>query len=782
MSREGGDEEAAEPVSETAALQKALLEKDDELRTWRIRAMQAEAEVRALKRSNNRNSRLPLSPTVTGTSEPRSPLSADHRSADGGSPKKGVLWEASVQTDVEQPAVAGSPKRAETGNSSATDVDELHNQLSVNERTIRQLQDDMRKEQQLREKQCSEMKSQQVREMTQREELREMTQRALEFKHKWKAAKDMAREEHAVVRQDLEECEARLSIESSAKSEFKNEQQALEAELRKLRSPNSEEGAEAESGSLSERLGLEERMAMLSQEAESAQEQRAAAVAELQEVMSSADAAASEDTTAAWQDAWKGRQTNIARCLGSLRQLHTELTKELRGGRGGLQRSVSTRGGRFSGEEVLTRIAQQVEKAHQLVEGPLPLGPNRGLRDRRATVAGSSARASSPETERLFPEDLKRGTSSSSVASPAAAAAASQSRESEEALQQRLDMNDFRIQAELAREKMVVEHCDEMDDLVRRHDKERKELHREVMELRSECARAEVSDTIKRPMRDIRNHFESQVAVVKQELVAQLADIQERQRVQRGQDEQEMGELRKSLERCQSELSSSQYEFATLAMLFDKEQKENQRLQHLRLQQQNSEMDASQQEANVAETVGTPVPSEMANNATFASTQECSPDTTLATDTLPMAALAAASAAAEAAQRAGAAASPGPAEVSVKISPRSVKTADDSRDAPTTVLNQAQAPSPAPSLPSSRAPSASQAPRHGISSVSMLRGALAPQSRTPGPTATLSPSVTTSSASAPPPSAAVHAVMAAASKLQKTGTPAATNFMLLRQK
>jgi len=90
------------------------------------------------------------------------------------------------------------------------------------------------------------------------------------------------------------------------------------------------------------------------------------------------------------------------------------------------------------------------------------------------------------------------------------------------------------VSAERAREQLIADHCDELDDLVRRHDKERRELHKEVNELRSECASSQASDTIARPMQDIRAHFEDQVAVVKQQLVAQPADIQERQRVQGG--------------------------------------------------------------------------------------------------------------------------------------------------------------------------------------------------------------------------------------------------------
>jgi len=119
--------------------------------------------------------------------------------------------------------------------------------------------------------------------------------------------------------------------------------------------------------------------------------------------------------------------------------------------------------------------------------------------------------------------------------------------------------------------------------LVQRYDLERRELHREVGELRVECAQARASSAVVQPMLDIRVLLENQVATMKEEFGAQLADLDERQREQHEQDEQEKIDLRRSLEACQADLSTAQNEFATLATLFEKQRRE-----HLKLRQQRS--------------------------------------------------------------------------------------------------------------------------------------------------------------------------------------------------
>jgi len=189
-------------------------------------------------------------------------------------------------------------------------------------------------------------------------------------------------------------------------------------------------------------------------------------------------------------------------------------------------------------------------------------------------------------------------------------------------------------------------------------------------------------------------------------------------------------------------------------MLFDKEQREN-----FRLRQQELDSREAMPQA-FPEGAITPVPSEMANMATLENSHDFTPDTTLATDTLPVTALAA-----EAAQRARAREADEHQAVHAVV-PSTVKSValkmavkDDGRDPPTTMLN-----APPPPV---------QAARHGVSTVSMLRGALPPaQSRS-----TLSPSVT----QATTPTSAVCAVMAAAAKLRMVGTHATKTTTVIQR-
>jgi hypothetical protein len=136
-------------------------------------------------------------------------------------------------------------------------------------------------------------------------------------------------------------------------------------------------------------------------------------------------------------------------------------------------------------------------------------------------------------------------------------------------------LNEYRVKGDKMRDEMMQEHCEELDDLVSRFSSERKGLHDEIRELRAQCAKAEVGGAAERPMSEIRAHFESQVAVMKRELVAQLSDVHERERQQRGVDERELKQLQQSLEETQKDFASSQEEFTILSTLFDKERREH---------------------------------------------------------------------------------------------------------------------------------------------------------------------------------------------------------------
>jgi len=140
--------------------------------------------------------------------------------------------------------------------------------------------------------------------------------------------------------------------------------------------------------------------------------------------------------------------------------------------------------------------------------------------------------------------------------------------------------NEIRLAAEEAKEVMMIKHCDELDDLTRRHELERRELQQDVIELRSECTRLKSEDAAAAagPIHNLRTHFEDHITMLKRELVDQLADLHGQQQEQRGQDEKELDELRKSLEGCKVALAASQEDFTMLARLFEKERWEHKQL------------------------------------------------------------------------------------------------------------------------------------------------------------------------------------------------------------
>lgn len=152
--------------------------------------------------------------------------------------------------------------------------------------------------------------------------------------------------------------------------------------------------------------------------------------------------------------------------------------------------------------------------------------------------------------------------------------------------------NEFRLAVEEAKEVMMAKHCDELDDLMRRQELERRELQQEVMEFRSECTRlkSEHAAAVAGPVHNLRTHFEDHVAMLKRELVDQLADLRGQQQEQRGQDEQEMDQLRKSLEGCQVALAASQEDFTMLARLFEKERWEHMQLRDCLAEFQHQEV------------------------------------------------------------------------------------------------------------------------------------------------------------------------------------------------
>lgn len=151
-----------------------------------------------------------------------------------------------------------------------------------------------------------------------------------------------------------------------------------------------------------------------------------------------------------------------------------------------------------------------------------------------------------------------------------------------EALQQ--ELKEQRLAAELQREQLKNEQYTELDELLRSHDLERERLHREVNRVTGQIQGEQANATVTQFILDIREHLQSQVAAMKEEFGAQLADVDELQR------ERHALEANSRLESCHAELTTAQEEFMTLAVEFEKERRE-----HLSVQQRLRELEARQE-------------------------------------------------------------------------------------------------------------------------------------------------------------------------------------------
>lgn len=596
MPADNTDELGTTESDQIISLRNELEEKNEELRVWRLRCMQAEAEVRALKRGT-KHAALSLSASQADNED-----TVQNRLV----PK----LEASAQTEesnLEQKPPAGpfaaagvsevlNIDHSQVPAAKSEEIEELRHQLQIKNSTIIQLQADMIREQHVRDKQTSE-KQRRASESQQicREELREMTQRAESLSEQVRKSKKKTQELQAAresygdectrVRSELELCEERLRTELSVKSELQCEQDTLKAELTSWKfSENLSEGKE-----------------------EAAQK------------------------TPDVIDSPRGRHGKLLQCIQSLRQMHSDISKELQSNSKRASRPVTGKGStqnKQSVDEVLHGILKQLEKVQQVA-----IECNESHREpataRIILSAGFDDQANSPEHERPVPEttlylkDRKQILPSGKGSDLPALR--------DEVVQGRLDINDLRLELETQREKLITDHCEELDDLVRRHDQERQVLYSEAAEWRVRFTKLQAEASVAQPILEMQHYFETQVSVVRQELVAQLADIQERQSVQRGHEVQQLADLRHCLERCQTELSASQHEFRTLATLFEKERQRS----ILKLQQQERDL-VQEATHELAESGVTPVPSEPANMATLASTRDFCPDeeATVATDML----------------------------------------------------------------------------------------------------------------------------------------------------
>mmetsp|Transcript_115829 Transcript_115829/g.327687 ORF Transcript_115829/g.327687 Transcript_115829/m.327687 type:complete len:855 (+) Transcript_115829:66-2630(+) len=641
-----------------ACIRRELEEKTDELRIWRIRCLQAEAEVRALKYRTRHadpmsssgaaieqypaawadgacgNGSLPSGTSphgklryedeVLARRPDRKPSLRSSMSGDrvaGRNPTGAEVRECGVQKDAshlvdgeelaalrqelaelranfesgelvaagavpttsagasenqqfEDTSEATKQSMAEEGNRSE-ELEELQQQIQHKNFTIVQLQADTVREKQQLERQRKSAESQNIFCL---EELRQMTNRAESLSEQVKKSKRKAnelqvvRDEAAKLHGDLEECEARLVSQASVietldatcnevrfeLSSSRNESKAATHEGEVLRSEVAARTEDLELSTesfVSERYTLEQNLAAGALEAAKAREEHAAELSRLEAMNAeAAEQRRERDATADVEDGeandqvanstkrardsnvWKGRQQRMVHCVGNLNQLHAELLGELQ-----------TKAANLASFGVASKMGTQLERVRQLLEGSV----------------GATGVSPCPEAEHpvgQFPGVLQRPVC----------------HELGTTMQQ--EMNEHRIAAEVVREELIAEHCDDLDDLVRRHDLERRSLNKEISELRAEITRAGQSSFAAQPGMEIREHFEQQVAMVKHELIAQLSEFHERQSEQRGDDERELEQLRQTFESCQAELFASQEEFTILATLFEKERRDNMQL------------------------------------------------------------------------------------------------------------------------------------------------------------------------------------------------------------
>jgi len=638
-------------LSPAEALKRALEERDEELRSWRLRCLQAETEVRALKRGGRHKG--PAPPQLGGGGEDAAARAPDERPGNAAPTPEDVLSShAAAEATARRPEVhAGgsadvavrearlreelrcmqkehtallglarteSASRAGSGQEELATCSEplrqLQHQVQEKNSTIVQLQAMMVQERQQVERQFKAAESQTV---FCQEELREMTQRAESLseqvvKSKKKAGElQAAREDASRLHGSLEACEARLAEEvashealqaASKDTIFVAAGVASDHELAELREaeaahivaavPLQAEGLLPEA-SLSTATGLDFVEAATAEERPGEQDV-AGALDEASAVVAVAADSVTIGEEGAPAKAPSGPiQQKVLQCVGCIRQLHTELRSELRSmrpppgpvtprvvlrarGNGAATSAAAVAPG--LGDRLLPRIAKQLDRMEHLVASghaamPAPQG---------VAVPPAPWEAPPPHTANV-PQVLLGA-------------------DAEALLEQRI--NEQRLAAEEAHEALLRQYGEELDDLVRRHAQERQELHNEVEELRAECSGAEAAAAGgavgSRQLAEVQSNFEGQVVTVKRDFIAQIVDLQERQREQRGQEEREVLRLRRGADASRRELLSAQREFATLARLYEREAREHHSLKETYKRLEVSEEDQLQEGAEAS--------------------------------------------------------------------------------------------------------------------------------------------------------------------------------------
>eukprot|EP00928_Gymnodinium_smaydae_P099600 TRINITY_DN9553_c0_g1_i1.p1 TRINITY_DN9553_c0_g1~~TRINITY_DN9553_c0_g1_i1.p1 ORF type:complete len:906 (-),score=252.76 TRINITY_DN9553_c0_g1_i1:154-2871(-) len=670
-------------VSALQALKLELEEKTEEARSWRIRCLQSEAEVRALK-FRTRHTEPQAAPNASfeesgiGISRPssirgsrcdsseelfsglRTPRKS--RASVTSSPEAKVR-ECGVQKDAESSgrtvelanlreelhryeamaaAERGQYEELATTEASKLGDAERHSELETLQQqiqqknfTIVQLQADMVRDRQTLEKKKKDAESLNI---FCKEELREMTQRAESLseqvrKSKGKLAElQAAREENVRLHSNLEECQERytahMTSNEASLQALADEREAAASELATGRrefdaAVEQDSRLRAEVTSSNEELtayrrrsatmdeeqqALEQKLAEASREVSEAKRQHSATMEESRtERRDGPDL--SQDTTEFSRPARHQRSQSLA----VLQTMRDEVQRELK--------SASSTGGgvaTLSNDRMMQRLSRQLDRLQQLMaDGSSGAGGMGSLAGR------AGARAASPEGEHPPPEHQRTGSSGAAVT-----AECQQLQQEVHTLQQQL--NDRKLTMELLREELRSEHCDDLDDLVKRHDQERRSLHSQLSELRAETAELRESGVAKRPMEEIREHFEQQMQVVKRDLVAQISDFHEIQRALRTEEDSQAERMRRSLDETKSECETAREEFRVLAGLFEKERAEKNQLNEscARLRSEAAAA-AAAETASAQQAAGMPQ-----GIVTITSSHDATPETTETWDTL----------------------------------------------------------------------------------------------------------------------------------------------------
>lgn len=239
----------------------------------------------------------------------------------------------------------------------------------------------------------------------------------------------------------------------------------------------------------------------------------------------------------------------VQQCVSTLRQLHSELSAELPAA----MRVPKQRSGGASApaERLATRLARQLETLSQIVDGQ-GAGPSLG-------TPRLGCQAASPEGERPPPEDrLARNQRQTSLDTGS----------------MRQELNEYRLEVERVREELMLEHNDELDDVARRHDRERQELSRQVQELQADRARVQQRCAVEAPFSEMHLRLESEVAAMKQNLASQLADLSNDCGMDAAADEDELEDLRNALADTQLELAATQEDLAVLTTVYEQQRGE----------------------------------------------------------------------------------------------------------------------------------------------------------------------------------------------------------------